>query len=941
MEGLVTAYSGTSLTVNVDTTGGSGTAADWNINLAGNIGASGATGATGATGPQGAQGATGPQGAQGATGPSGAAGAGYAASSTSSLAIAGGSTGFTTQSGLAYSVGARVRASSNASSANYMEGLVTAYSGTSLTVNVDTTGGSGTAADWNINLAGNIGASGATGATGATGPQGPQGATGPQGAQGATGPSGAAGAGYAASSTSSLAIAGGSTSFTTQSGLAYSVGARVRASSNASSANYMEGLVTAYSGTSLTVNVDTTGGSGTAADWNINLAGNIGTSGATGATGATGPQGPQGATGPQGAQGATGPQGAQGATGPQGLQGVLGAGVNAQTVSYAVDAGDNGKLITMNGPSLTLTLPAAAPSSTWYIAVENTNPTVLTVARNGLKINGGTSDLSLGQSQVIQIWTDGSNYFTGPPLVAGANITLTPSSTGLTIGTAGLGSGSVTNVATTAPITGGPITTTGTIACATCVTSAASLSSNAVVIGGGGQASSTIAADAISTHALFATAGAPAFRALASGDLPAGLVNAAITINDTAGTNTTNIGTGTTTGAVTIGGTGTQAIALGNGAGVKTVNVGSNSTTSTTTILAGTGNLALNASAGTSQTNIGTGTTTGAVTIGGTGTQAIALGNGAGVKTVNVGSNNTTSTTTILAGTGNLALNASAGTSQTNISTGTTTGAVTIGGTGTQAIALGNGAGVKTVNVGSNSTTSTTTILAGTGNLALNASAGTSQTNIGTGTTTGAVTIGGTGTQTIALGNGAGAKTVNVGSNNTTSTTTILSGSGGINLNVSNNQPTNVGTGSSTGAVAIGGGSNTVAINSINWNVSAAGNLTSTLATGTAPFSITSTTPVANLTAVPTTYNAAGTQQNNAHIVTGTVTFSNASSIGVTFTAPAAFTSNASFVCTVTSTVATPGSNDIFSVTYTSGTNITITATGTLSEIVGYICIGN
>ena len=35
------------------------------------------------------------------------------------------------------------------------------------------------------------------------------------------------------------------------------------ASSNANSANYMEGLVTAYSGTSLTINVDTTGGLGT------------------------------------------------------------------------------------------------------------------------------------------------------------------------------------------------------------------------------------------------------------------------------------------------------------------------------------------------------------------------------------------------------------------------------------------------------------------------------------------------------------------------------------------------------------------------------------------------------------------------------------------------------------------------------------------------------
>jgi len=38
-------------------------------------------------------------------------------------------------SGLAYSIGARARASSAADGTNYMEGLVTGYSGTTLTVN--------------------------------------------------------------------------------------------------------------------------------------------------------------------------------------------------------------------------------------------------------------------------------------------------------------------------------------------------------------------------------------------------------------------------------------------------------------------------------------------------------------------------------------------------------------------------------------------------------------------------------------------------------------------------------------------------------------------------------------------------------------------------------------------------------------------------------------
>jgi hypothetical protein len=54
--------------------------------------------------------------------------------------------------------------------------------------------------------------------------------------------------------------------------------------------------------------------------------------------------------------------------------------------------------------------------------------------------------------------------------------------------------------------------------------------------------------------------------------------------------------------------------------------------------------------------------------------------------------------------------------------------------------------------------------------------------NIGTGTTTSTITLGGANTQTIAIGNGAAAKTVALGSSNTTSTTTILAGSGGVNI---------------------------------------------------------------------------------------------------------------------------------------------------------------
>lgn len=93
----------------------------------------------------------------GATGNTGPTGAGYGGTSTTSLAIGTGSKVFTTQSGLAYQNGARVRASSAANTSNWMEGLVT-YSGTTLTMTSDKTNGSGTLADWNFNVVGQNGA---------------------------------------------------------------------------------------------------------------------------------------------------------------------------------------------------------------------------------------------------------------------------------------------------------------------------------------------------------------------------------------------------------------------------------------------------------------------------------------------------------------------------------------------------------------------------------------------------------------------------------------------------------------------------------------------------------------------------------------------------------------------------------------------------------------
>jgi len=82
--------------------------------------------------------------------------------STTSLAVGTGAKVFTTQANLAWTAGTRLRVASD-DSTKIMDGEITTYSGTTLTLDIDYTEGSGTHADWNISI---VGARGATGADG-------------------------------------------------------------------------------------------------------------------------------------------------------------------------------------------------------------------------------------------------------------------------------------------------------------------------------------------------------------------------------------------------------------------------------------------------------------------------------------------------------------------------------------------------------------------------------------------------------------------------------------------------------------------------------------------------------------------------------------------------------------------------------------------------------
>ena len=323
----------------------------------------------------------------------------------------------------------------------------------------------------------------------------------------------------------------------------------------------------------------------------------------------------------------------------------------------------------------------------------------------------------------------------------------------------------------------------------------------------------------------------------------AGLSSTGATVDLNASSNfTTNINTGTSTGAVSIGNSLAGAVGITSGAAF-TLTAGAASTLSTTT-----GNLNLQAAGtGTGNVQVGTGgagtttpdylaldvkSTTGdpaggtegymyyntfdnkfrcfenaawkdCDTTGGATSLQTAYGNGATITTAGAvpvaftltsGGFNVTGAgaTAIGNNTGTVAIDS---TSWDISSAGAASGLTGLASSGTVSFTGGMSASGAAINLNDSSS------------FAVNIATGTSTgaVNIATGNSAGNVSMGtGTGTQTLSVGTGAGAKTVGLGSNNTTSTTNILSGSGAVNVNAGNNQPTNINTGTSTGAVNVG-----------------------------------------------------------------------------------------------------------------------------------------
>lgn len=108
--------------------------------------------------------------------------------------------------------------------------------------------------------------------------------------------------------------------------------------------------------------------------------------------------------------------------------------------------------------------------------------------------------------------------------------------------------------------------------------------------------------------------------------------------------------------------------------------------------------------------------------------------------------------------------------------------------------------------------------------------------------------------------------------------------------------------------------------------------LISTVPTGTSPITVISTTPVANLTTSPTTYDHNGNQRTNTHAIFDACTLG--TDCAITLSGSAVFSSSSSYGCFAIDTTAAAAVR----LQRTSGSQFTFTGTGT--DVLLYMCMG-
>lgn len=175
-------------------------------------------------------------------------------------------------------------------------------------------------------------------------------------------------------STTSNAIGTGAKTFTTQAGKFFDPGARLLISSDANpTANTMFGIVTAYSGTSLTVSVTATNGTGTFSDWTIRVSGERGAPGPSGST-----------------------------TVPR----------SARTSNTQLGIADAGTLIDFTAGPFTQTLAGASGlGSGWFAYLRNSSGSVITLDPSGTELVDGLTTILIYPGESFLLECNGASFF--------------------------------------------------------------------------------------------------------------------------------------------------------------------------------------------------------------------------------------------------------------------------------------------------------------------------------------------------------------------------------------------------------------------------------------------------------------------------------------------------------------------------------------------------
>lgn len=178
----------------------------------------------------------------------------------------------------------------------------------------------------------------------------------------------------AGSSTTSNAIGLDSKIFTTQAGKFFDPGTRILISSDANpSVNTMFGTVTAYSGTSLTVNVTATTGAGTFTDWTLRVSGE------------------------------------RGSVGPAGVTVIP---RSARTSNTQLGVADSGTLIDFTAGTFTQTIAAAGGlGAGWFVYLRNSGMGVITLDPNASELVDGLTTIKIYPGEAFTITTDGTSFY--------------------------------------------------------------------------------------------------------------------------------------------------------------------------------------------------------------------------------------------------------------------------------------------------------------------------------------------------------------------------------------------------------------------------------------------------------------------------------------------------------------------------------------------------